>query len=438
MTSVELPRDVVADLLRSAWIVESARAIVYADWRLAQERFEASRARASERAETLRTALDNLGVVSDRTLVDAHARWIHRCARGPDEPLADLFMGRLADWVDAHALHYVGAGAERMRVLSGEERAALTWPSALPPPPPFEPLGPPAGARRDDVELRIGILGDLHVGSANADDLAAAAVADLNAAHPDVVVQLGDLTDRGERSEFEDAARLLADLEAPLLTTMGNHDAYSMSEGQLLGRARFRDFFGREPEGLLVEVSGYRIVVLDSVDHGISPFAPFDLVTGSFLEGSGGAVVRGALSEAQHELLAEVAAPGAPPAFVFLHHPPQPFTGFPPVIFGLRDADSGRLHATSDSGNVWGVFAGHTHRNHRGTGFDGVPSQEVAAPRDFPCGYALIDVAEGGYEYRFVQVSDQQVLQPAYERAGAFHRRYALGEARERGWCWHK
>jgi hypothetical protein len=370
--------------------------------------------------------------------VEDHARWIRMCSGGPDEALGDLFLARLGDWVDAHALGYLPAGADRMRALEDEERAALQWPSSMPAPPPFERVEPPALEAPGEVRLRIGVLGDLHIGAPHADAFADRAVADLNASRTDIVVQLGDLTDHGERHQFEGAARLLAHLDAPLVTMMGNHDVYSASEQRPGGRDYFRSLFGRPPEGVLLERKGVHIAVLDSVDHGISPFAPFDLITGTFLEGSGGAVVRGALSPAQHDILAEVAVPGGAPAFVFLHHPPQPFTGFPPVIFGLRDADSGRVHATCDSGNVWGVFAGHTHRNHRGAGFDGVPTQEVAAPLDFPCGYALIDVTAHGYLYRFEQVSDNEVLRPAYERAGPFHRRYALGAPQERGFIWRR
>jgi hypothetical protein len=166
--------------------------------------------------------------------------------------------------------------------------------------------------------------------------------------------------------------------------------------------------------------------------------SPYDLVTGTFAEGRGGALVRGALTAEQHDLLAEVARPGSPPALVFLHHPPQPFTGFPPVLFGLSDADSGRLHATCDSGNVWGVFAGHTHRNHRGRGFDGVPVQEVGVPRDFPFGYGLIDVEERGYSYRFHQISDRDLVTRTSAPVAAIQRRYSAGRPQDRGFTWER
>jgi len=154
------------------------------------------------------------------------------------------------------------------------------------------------------------------------------------------------------------------------------------------------------------------------------------------MEGKGGAVVRGSLTTPQHDILADVAAPGSGPAFVFLHHPPQPFTGFPPVLFGLRDEDSGRLHAVADSGNVWGVFAGHTHRNARTRNYGTVPAHEVGIPRDYPFGYGLVDVSDEGYAYSFVQLSDERLLMEAYKGAGRIHRRYALGRDEDRSFVW--
>jgi hypothetical protein len=181
-----------------------------------------------------------------------------------------------------------------------------------------------------------------------------------------------------------------------------------------------------------------RFAALDSVEHALSPYAAFDLVSGSFLDGPGGAIVRGALSVPQHEILADIAAPDSGPAFVFLHHPPQPFTAFPPILFGLRDADSGRLHAVADSGNVWGVFAGHTHRNARTREFGTVPVHEVAIPRDFPHGYGVVDVTDEGYAYRFVQMSDEALVRAASEKASLIHRRYASGTPGERAFAWRK
>jgi hypothetical protein len=430
----ELEPDLVADLLRSAWIVERARWLVLEDWAAHEPRFGPWVRRAAERTRIVQGAVERIGG-PDPTLAEDHAVWIRGCVPHHAETFGDLFLARLGGWVDAHVAPALHTGADRLCELGREEAASIAWPDVVPAAPPFEPLeSAPDPAERS--RLRIGVLGDLHIGSTGADILARAAITDLNASRPDVVVQLGDLTDHGNADEFSSAAQVLARLEAPWLAIMGNHDTYSTAEKALSGPQHFERHFGRAPEGSLVERRGVKIAALDSIELAVSPFPPYDLVAGAFAEGQGGALVRGVLSPAQHDILAEVAAPGGGPAFVFLHHPPQPFTGFPPIIFGLREDDSGRLHATCDSGNVWGVFAGHTHRNHRGRPLARVPVLEVASPRDFPFGYALIDVFDEGYSYRFVQLAHPELLSDGYARTSAIQRRYSLGTPHERAFEW--
>jgi Calcineurin-like phosphoesterase len=426
--------DLVVDLLRSAWIIESARADVYRRW---GEASEGSARRAEQRADIIGGGLSGSGGKTDPGLVEPHSRWVRSLIgdRSGEVPLGDLFLARVADWVDAHAGPYSG-DLDGLRELGAEERQSLTFPEQLPPPPPFEPVRavPPEPPGR--VVFRFGILSDLHFGSALGDALAHAAIADLNQSGAELVIQLGDITDHGNPNEFELATKALAKLEMPVTTMLGNHDIYSIKEQRLAGREIYPASFGREPDGTVLEHKGWKFAVLDSATDAASPFPAYNLVTGSFDESPGGAVVQGSLTHVQHDILADLAAQGAGPAFVFLHHPPQPFTAFPPVLFGLRDADSGRLNAAVDSGNVWGVFAGHTHRNARTRDFDGVPAHEVAIPRDFPFGYALVEVTPRGYSYRFVQISDEELLRNAYVRAGTIHRRYALGTASERSFVW--
>ena len=433
-----LAEEVLTDLLRAAWVIESSRAEVYRGWSAEAGAFESSHRRAAERAELVGRALEEHGRRPDAHYVERHSTWMRSLAGdSPGEvPVGAFFVARLGDWVDAHAAPFLSAGGDRMKEISAEEHSTLEFPSDLPAPPPFEPLEVPDVSPPGDVVMRFGILGDLHIGSPRAEELARAAIADLNASGAELVVQLGDITDRGERQQFETAVGILGELEMPWLTMMGNHDVFSYEEARLSGREYYPNSFGREPDGVVVEEKGFRFAVLDSVEHGASPFGPFDLVGGTLKEGPGGAIVRGALSVPQHEILADVAAPGAPPAFIFLHHPPQPFTGFPPVLFGLRDADSGRLHAVADSGNVWGIFAGHTHRNSRTTEFGNVPAHEVAIARDYPFGYALVDVTENGYAYRFHQISDTELIAKAAKDTLDIFRRYGEGAPDERAFVW--
>lgn len=437
---MDLARETIIDLLRSCWLTEAARSDLFQRWAKHAASWEERAEIASAKADVLEEALAEIDRQPDVKLLDGHASWLRGVVGdAPDEvPLGDLFAARLGGWVDAHAAGFIGDRAERLTELGARESSILAFPSEFPGPPPFEPvetieLDPPG-----EVRFRFAILGDLHFGSPNGERMARAAIADINSSGSDLVIQLGDVTDQGRRSEFETAAEVLREVEPPLTTMLGNHDVYSREEQRVAGREYYGTSFGREPDGVMLEHKGVRFAVLDSATPEGSPFAPFDFVTGSFVDGPGGALVHGSLTVPQHEILADVAAPGSPPAFVFLHHPVQPFYGFPPILFGLREADSGRLRAVSDSGNVWGIFAGHTHRNKRTADYGAVPAQEVAIPRDFPFGYALVDVTDTGYVFRFVQLSDEELLREIYPSASAIHRRYGLGSAEERSFVWAK
>ncbi len=438
MEQTVIPDEVLTDLFRSAWIIESARALVYREWANQDKPHETFADRAERRADLVATVLDMQDREPDRELVRQHAEWLLGLVgyRRDQVPLGNLFVNRLGDWVDAHVADFMPEGAGRLRELGAEERASLTFPEQMPAPPPFEPVTAPEPEPPGPVLFRFGILSDLHFGSRGGDLRAVAAIDELNRSGAELVVQLGDITDHGNKEEFGKATEALARLQMPLATMMGNHDVLSLKEERLSGREYYAGAFGREPDGVILEHRGFRFAVLDSVEHAASPLPAFDFVSGRFTEKIGGAIVRGSLTPAQHDILAQVAAPGSPPAFVFLHHPPQPFTGFPPVLFGLREVDSGRLHAAVDSGNVWGVFAGHTHRNARTRDYDGVPAQEVAIPRDYPFGYAVVDVTEAGYTYRFVQLSDTDLLKEAYQTSGHIHRRYARGRDEELAFVW--
>lgn len=435
---MDLAKETITDLLRSCWLIEASRRDLFGRWASGDAQWSGRAELASKRAELLEGALDEIERKPDVGLLDAHAAWLRAVVgdSADEVPLGSLFAARLGDWVEHHASGFIGEQAAVLKELGDSERSALQFPDDLPSPPPFEPVEtievqPPGGVR-----FRFAILGDLHFGSPQGDVMARAAIADINASGADLVIQLGDITDHGYADEFSQATAALAELEIPCTTMMGNHDVVAIGEQTPGGRELYGNAFGREADGVLFEHKGVRFAVLDSATHAVSPFAPFNFVSGTFVEEPGGALVHGSLTVPQHEILADVAAPGSPPAFVFLHHPPQPFAGFPPILFGLRESDSGRLHATADSGNVWGIFAGHTHRVSRTTDFGRVPVHEVAIARDYPFGYSLVDVTDHGYAFRFVQLSDEEALRKAYSSASTIHRRYGIGRPEERSFVW--
>lgn len=437
MTEPILPDEIRTDLLRSSWVVEAARAEVYGSWAAEAPRFEAAGSRAVRRAAIVEASLISRVRKTDSALVDPHADWMRSVAGAgaSDEPYSELFLVRLGDWAGAHIAPYLDDGALELQALGEEDRSAVEFPRELPAVLEFEPL-PGAEAPTGEVRLRVAVLSDLHFGSRWGEASARAAVEDVNSSGAELCIQLGDISDAGEASELALAQEVLSGLAMPWHCVIGNHDVYSRSEGTLTDH--FAASFGRAAGGALIEYEGMRFCLLDSADRSPSPFPPFDLVTGEFTGGRGGTAERGSLTSAQHNILAEVASPGGAPTFVFLHHPVQPFTSFPPIIFGLRDLDSGRLHATCDSGNVWGVFCGHTHRNARTRDFDGVPATEVATPGGYPFGYGLIDILRDGYSYRFVQLSDRALVAEMHTHTNAFLHRYGLGPPSARNFEWRR
>jgi hypothetical protein len=281
MPAPQVAEEIVLDLLRSVWLVEHARAAVYRRWAETEARWTDSEARTLKRAALVEEAVENAGRRPDEKLVEPHTAWMRSLVGdAPDEvPLAGLFLGRLGDWIDAHAAGVLGAAADEFTTINEEERASLEFPSQLPAPPPFEPYAVPEVAAPGEVVARVAIVGDLHVGSTRGDDLVEIALGDVARMRPDLVVQLGDITDHGEADEYRAAAELLAALDAPVLTVMGNHDVAALSESRLSGSEYYKAHFGRDPDGALAEVNGFRFAALDSVDHALSPYPAFDLVS---------------------------------------------------------------------------------------------------------------------------------------------------------------
>lgn len=85
------------------------------------------------------------------------------------------------------------------------------------------------GARNVELETRvmtIAHLSDLHFGRIAHDAIVEVLVGEVNAADVDLVAISGDLTQRARLSEFEAAAGMLAQIDAPVLVVPGNHDVY--------------------------------------------------------------------------------------------------------------------------------------------------------------------------------------------------------------------
>jgi len=110
--------------------------------------------------------------------------------------------------------------------------------------------------------MRIAQLSDIHVLDPRFEErLLDAAIDEINADEPDLVVIAGDLPAAGYREEFEYARERLDGIEAEQVVYVpGNHDARSV------GYLHFEDLFGRRAHACTVEApeGTVQIVCVDS------------------------------------------------------------------------------------------------------------------------------------------------------------------------------
>lgn len=116
---------------------------------------------------------------------------------------------------------------------------------------------------------RIVHLSDLHFGFHRA-ALAEPLLARVNGAGADLVVVTGDVTHRGRRGQYAQAAAFLSRIRAPLMVVPGNHDVplYNLAVRYLAPYAGFRRAMGRDLTPVR-QAGGARVLGLNSVD----PFA---------------------------------------------------------------------------------------------------------------------------------------------------------------------
>jgi hypothetical protein len=129
------------------------------------------------------------------------------------------------------------------------------------------------------------------------------------------------------------------------------------------------------------------------------------------------------------------------PTLVFGHHPVTDQSAFTIVAgpsFGLDRRDAARLEALYAAAP--GVFlhhAGHTHRNLRTSSpaAPGVEFLEVAAAKEYPGGFALLRVYQGGYMVSFCKSSGDLARQWSHTTAGEYlglYPAYTLGSLTDR------
>lgn len=234
-----------------------------------------------------------------------------------------------------------------------------------------------------------------------------AAVAEMIAFDPDVVIVKGDLGSVGTPDEYEQFLEVYGMLGDRMHHVRGNHDA--MIDPDLV----------QERAPYTVVVDGVTLAVIDTV----LPGTEFGRITAD-----------------QIGWLGEVASEATGPVMVFGHHHVWNLESDErdAQYFGINPDDSEAFAAVvRRHENIVGYWAGHTHR-HRVRRFEAarnVPFVEVGATKDYPGVWAEYQVHEGGLTQVIHRISSPAALEWTERTRPMFaglYRDYALGSLPER------
>lgn len=150
----------------------------------------------------------------------------------------------------------------------------------------------------------------------------------------------------------------------------------------------------------------------------------------------------GAIDDAQFEQLAGILAEDPDqPTLVFGHHPVTDESALTTIAgpgFDLDRADAARLEALyAATPGVFFHHSGHTHRNRRTDSpvATNVEFLEVAATKEYPGGFALLKVYEGGYMLNFHKSDTALARQWSQTSSGEYlglYPAYTLGTTADR------
>jgi hypothetical protein len=152
----------------------------------------------------------------------------------------------------------------------------------------------------------------------------------------------------------------------------------------------------------------------------------------------------GVLRQSELDFLAAELEKGDPTIPLF-HHPASAtasLSGVPPVTDGLDVQDAlkfRQLLGTRD--NVAGVYAGHTHRNNFSTNAETgqVPYFEGGAVKEYPGGYTVVRMFEGGYMVNFWKTKTPDARAWSERSRGEYlglAPSYQLGSLGDRNWTY--
>jgi hypothetical protein len=152
----------------------------------------------------------------------------------------------------------------------------------------------------------------------------------------------------------------------------------------------------------------------------------------------------GVLRQSELDFLQAELAHGEPTIPLF-HHPASltaSLSGVPPVDDGLDVADAQKFRELlGKHDNVAGVYAGHTHRNNFSTNAETgtVPYFEGGAVKEYPGGYTVVRMFEGGYMVNFWKSSTPEARAWSERSRGEYlglAPDYQLGSLQDRNWSY--
>jgi Icc protein len=229
-----------------------------------------------------------------------------------------------------------------------------------------------------------------------------AAIAEIEALDPDLVVAKGDLTNVGSEEEYAAFLDAYRTLGPRMRHVRGNHDA--MIDPKL----------AIEDAPYAIELPGVTVAVIDTVIPGIE---------------------RGRIGREQLGWLDDLAAESSTPVLVFGHHHCWNVAAAErsQAYFGINPDDSDALvDVVARRESIAGYFAGHTHRNRvrRFARARNVPFVEIGATKDYPGCFAEYRIHEGGYSQIVRRISSPAALSWTERTRRMFaglYREYALG-----------
>ena len=202
-----------------------------------------------------------------------------------------------------------------------------------------------------------------------------AAVEDINQSPASFTVVTGDLTSWFTEPEFKVVKQILDQLKQPYYVLRGNHDRVEKYPEDY-----FLKVFGLKQGWYSFDHQGFHFVCLD--DNRLSDgFEAFPEEEFQWFERD---------LESHRQM----------PTFVFVHRPIG--AGWIDVYKEIR----GRfLSILSRNPQVVGVFNGHSHRAKMTVAPEtgSLPHIEVPSTKEYPVGYALVRVYQGGFMYNFFE-----------------------------------